>query len=89
MKTKTKNGFAPGATVEEMLASGKSFAELLAAGDILDVPAAAARIGYSEGHVRRLCLEGKLSHFRRGNEHFFYPAAIAVDVIKHVPSSEQ
>lgn len=71
--------FKPGTTIEKMLASGKTLAALLKDGDIIDAQEAGVRCGYSDVHIRRLAVAGKLPHFKRGKQFFFYP-----DVAKSV-----
>ncbi len=60
----------------EAMLKHKTFEQLLAANDILDVQGASQRSGYTPQHVRRLCRENRLDHIRRGlveeEVHFFF-----------------
>ena len=80
-KKKTGTRFKPGTCLDQML-DAKSFEELLADGDIFDVPGAAQRSGYSEQHIRRLCREERIPCIRRGPTpeeivFYFYPWDLA------------
>lgn len=50
----------------DLLLTLKTFDQLLADGDILDVKGAADKSGYSPKHVHRLCREDRIDHLRRG-----------------------
>lgn len=60
-----QKGFRAGDTLEEML-QVKTFEQLLADGDVLDVKGAAAKTGYDIKHVQRLCREDRIDHVTRG-----------------------
>lgn len=48
-----------------------SFAELVARGLLFDIDAAAKMTGYCKQHLRRLCVQKKISHKRRGQAFLF------------------
>jgi hypothetical protein len=49
----------------------RTFAELMARGELYDIAMAAKMSGYSEQHLRRLCIARKVSHKRRGTAFLF------------------
>lgn len=74
-----RRAFKSGTTLEDML-KVKTFEQLLADGDVLDVQGAARQVGYAPKHIHRLCREHRIDHITRGlpsnpaEVHFFFLA---------------
>lgn len=65
-------------TLDSILAT-KTLEAAIADGDVLTIRGVAQKYGYHEGHVRKLCGEGKLRHaVRGGHKIFILPADAAV-----------
>ena len=75
---------SPMERLDEMLRKS-SFQSLVDSGHILDVPAMAEKLGYSEWHVCLLRSDHKLEYFVRGGQTYFFPEA-AKALFKFVPA---
>ena len=54
----------------------KTLKQKLKDGDLFTAESAAAQIGYTVVHLRRLCHAKKIDHIRRGDDIFFTPAQV-------------
>lgn len=58
--------------------------------DLLDVPHAAERLGYSDEHLRRLVRRGLIGYVRFGKRIMFRPSHLAAFIAEHeVPRDGQ